>query len=206
MAGNVFYRKIADDTLTSTPLYMTSAGFGVAASASSPSKVIMQRGSVSLWNTTKALNVGGVVRALRSGVGFGIDPTGITVGDFNNIQSYIQEHPQTHTTSANTLMHSKQWNAVPSNQSKAMDFQIPNRNFADWSAQVLDPASTLLMYHVPPPTEEQTYAITARGSWYTRYTIFGPLAHMGKPIEHAPLGTINGEREKELRDGSKPTR
>lgn len=178
---------------TSIPVYMDSAGFSPGGpSGSSPDSALLTRCSVRLRNTTKASDVAGSVFALNISAGV---TAGGTPADWVGLIDYVTGHPRTTTFSAHELRNTRQWNTHPVDQSKAHTFTSPTQTWGAWEAELTDPAFSTLVLVFPANATPNDYELTVAASYYGRYRVTGPLAHLASPPPTTTMSVLNRARD-----------
>lgn len=178
---------------TAAAVFMDSAGFsGTGPSATSPHSALLTRCSVRLRNTTKASDVAGSVFALNisSAVHIGTVPA-----DWVALIDYVTGHPRTTTFSAHELRNTRQWNTHPIDQSRAHSFEEPTVTWGAWEQSLENPAFSTLVLVFPPNASANDYELTVAASYYGRYQIGGPLAHLASPPPTIGMSVLNKARD-----------
>jgi len=183
-------------------MFMSSAGFDGVTGASSthPDSAMCSKFSVRLRNTSKAIDVGGVVRVLNMSAGADTDLT--DPQNFVDLIRYVENHASVTTFGGEELRATQQWDTHPVDQSRYAQFISPGKTQADAVDAIKDPAmSTIVM--VIPTFPNNTYELTAKGHYYARYRVTGALANMASHPPVADLTLLNRARDQAESLGSR---
>lgn len=182
-------------------MLMDSAGFNgsTAASATHPDNAMCSKFSVRLRNTSKAIDVGSVVRVLNMSAGANADKD--NPADMVALLRYVEGHPRTKTFGGDELRVTQQWDTHPVDQSQYHKFVSPGRDVDDAIDAMRDPAMSSIVM-VFPVFPNNTYEVTANGHYYARYRVTGALANMAMNPPIADLSLLNRARDEAESIGS----
>jgi len=199
---------------TATPFtsVYTVPTLSAAASAGGPTAARAMKASLTMVNDTQRLNQGGKVYTLVANQRLRIPAPASTMtqAEWNTLMDEIIAHPHTRAHSGADFVTPKTLVCHPSNIPDYTDFkEFEGTSTVDgfWAGistapspgPVLGgvnkrPMSTIFVVFEPPAVD-QTYTVTARASWYTRWPLDTIMGQSMKPIPTAPLSTINGAQD-----------
>lgn len=182
--------------------FMDAAGFDghTIPTSGRPDTAMCSKLSVRIRNTSKAVDVAGVVRVLNVAAGISLS-TPSAVGGLINLINYVNDHPRSRTFGADELRASRQFDTHPVDQAKYHTFISPTTTSAEFDAAIADPAMSSIVM-VFPTTMANHYEVTVNAHYYARYLVTGPLANMAGHPPTAALNDLNKARDRAEQLGS----
>lgn len=217
-APNMFMYGRTGFGVTAPPTWLTRSAPTLLATplAGGPTSGRTMKAGMTVVNATNALNAGGRVFVLNSDQRFvlGADPESLTPTQFTNFLDEIVAHPKAREFSGadfvkGNAFHSHVVDAVNYEQYGDWRGQISINDyfegFAVWPDAVASrrSMSTLIMV-IESPTIAQSYTVSARASWYTRWPLNTVLGQSMRDVPTADARVINGHITRAERTATDP--
>lgn len=163
------------------------------------------KGSISIVNTTKRLDMGGNVYVghFNQRLVTPNAPSLMTEAEWNTLLDGIVSNPDTVAYSGAAFEHEHRWVSHPSNQVNYIDYnpyistltadQYAQRVFT-YGTSFQRPMSIIAIVFEDPPIK-QTYSMAYEASWYARYPLTNLVSRAMTPVPTAGANVVNALRD-----------